>query len=251
MPPTTSIVHGIEVLSAIDAVRLRQSNGMPRYWMRTRPSRTRTCGVAPSNRPAIQVGHRAARPEPQVLGAAAERESRRVEPAQRRAVLGRAAGDRRVVLGGRSQAGGLGLGQRGHPAEEVVDRGQLLGGVLADLGLGGALERAHQGLEARRALRDDLDDDPPAIGGVGGSPHVARLLEAVDHPGDGARGHAHELGELAGRGRAAVEEELEGVDVRLGQAEPDGDGLAEDRALEVDAAKGLDDRLHRLIAIHG
>ena len=49
-PPTTSIDHGIVVLTPIVAARFRQSNGTPRYWIRTRPSRTRTEGVAPSKR---------------------------------------------------------------------------------------------------------------------------------------------------------------------------------------------------------
>ena len=49
---------------------------------------------------------------------------------------------------------------------------------------------------------------------------------------------------------AAVEEHLEGLDVRLGQAEPDGDGLAEERALEVDPAEGPEDRID-VVAIHG
>ena len=44
--------------------------------------------------------------------------------------------------------------------------------------------------------------------------------------------------------------DLEGLDVRLGQAEPDGDGLAEERALEVDPAQGPEDRID-VLAVHG
>ena len=47
-----------------------------------------------------------------------------------------------------------------------------------------------------------------------------------------------------------VEEHLEGLDVRLGQAEPDGDGLAEQRPLEIDPAEGAEDGIDRF-AIHG
>ncbi len=44
---------------------------------------------------------------------------------------------------------------------------------------------------------------------------------------------AHQLGQPAGRRRAGVDQHLERLDVRFGQAEPDGHGLSEERALEI------------------
>ena len=134
--------------------------------------------------------------------------------------------------------------------EEVVDRGELLGGVAVDLVGGGSLERIEQRLDGGHPLGDDFDDDPSAVGRVGDASDVARLLEPVDEPGDRARGQAHDLGELAGRGRPGVDQELEGVDVGLGEAQSDGDGLAEDRALEVDPSKRPDDAFDALSLVH-
>ena len=105
-------------------------------------------------------------------------------------------------------------------------------------------------LDGGHLLGDDLDDDPPPVGRVGDAPHIARLLEAVDDAGDGAGRQAHQLGQPAGGRRAGVEEDLERLDVGLGQAEPDGDRLAEERALEVHAAQGAEDGIDRF-AVHG
>ena len=48
--------------------------------------------------------------------------------------------------------------------------------------------------------------------------------------GEATRGH-----------RVAADEQLEGLDVRLGEAQADGDRLAEDLPLEVDLAERADD----------
>ena len=98
-------------------------------------------------------------------------------------MLGRAGRLRGVVLGQGPQARGLGLGEVGHPREEVVDRGELLGRVAVDLGGGGPFERIEQRLDGGDPLGDDFDDDPPAVGRVGDASDVARLLEPVDDAG--------------------------------------------------------------------
>ena len=59
-----------------------------------------------------------------------------------------------------------------------------------------------------------------------------------------------QLGQPAGRRRAHVHERLERLDVGLGQAEPDRHGLAEERALDVDAAERADDGID-VVAVHG
>ena len=87
--------------------------------------------------------------------------------------------------------------------------------VVADLRRALVADAGHRGLDRGDALRDELDDDPAAVGRVGDAADVAGLLEAVDDPGDGAGRQAHELGQPAGRGRAAVDEHLEGLDIGL------------------------------------
>ena len=47
--------RGSSCSAPTSAVRLRQSNGMPRYWTRTRPSRSRTWGVGAVELAAVQV----------------------------------------------------------------------------------------------------------------------------------------------------------------------------------------------------
>ena len=86
--------------------------------------------------------------------------------------------------------------------------------------------------------------------GSGIAPDVAGLLEPVDDARDGARREAHQLGQPARRRGAAVEQDGEGFDVRLGQAEADRHGLSEERALEVHPAQRADDGIDR-IAVHG
>jgi hypothetical protein len=88
------------------------------------------------------------------------------------------------------------------------------------------------------ALRYELDDDAAPVGGIGDAPDVAGLLEPVDHAGDRTGGQAREVGQPPGGRRARIDEDLEGLDVRLGQAEPDGHGLPEQGALEVDVPQG-------------
>ena len=155
-----------------------------------------------------------------------------------------------VAFGRGPEPGRLGLGEVGHPRQEVVDERELLRGVAADLLLRRALERREQRLDGRHPLGHDLDDDPPAIGRIGRAPDVAGLLEPIDDPGDRARGQAHQVGQLARRRGAGVDQQLERVDVRLAETEPDGDRLAEDRSLEVDAPEGPDDAVDTLSFVH-
>ncbi len=119
-----------------------------------------------------------------------------------------------------------------------------------DLGRALLAEVGHRRLHLGHLLRDQLDDDPPAIGRVGDAPDVARLLEAVDDAGDRAGRQAHQLRQPAGRRGAGVEQDLERLDVRLGQAEADRHGLPEERALEVHPAQRPDDRIDGF-AVHG
>ena len=100
------------------------------------------------------------------------------------------------------------------------------------------------------ALGHDLDDDAPPIGRVGRAPHVAGLLEAVEHARDRAGRQVEQLGEATRGDRVAVDEQLERLDVRLGQAQADGDRLPEDLAVEVDLAERADDRVDRGITFH-
>jgi hypothetical protein len=59
-------------------------------------------------------------------------------------------------------------------------------GVAADL-LGALVgEPVERRLDGGDPLGDDLDDHPPAVGGVGDSADVARLLEPVDDARDRA-----------------------------------------------------------------
>ena len=133
MPPTMSIVQGIVVLRPIVATRLRQSNGMPRYWTMTRPPRTRTCGVAPSNRARYRSA--AARPARSRRSCAPERNVSRAAlmPAEWRGMLRRAGRLGGIAFGRGPETGRLGLGQVGHPRQEVVDERELLRRVAADL----------------------------------------------------------------------------------------------------------------------
>ena len=110
--------------------------------------------------------------------------------------------------------------------------------------------RAMVASTAGHAVGHELDDDAPPVGRVGDPADVAGLLQAVDDAGDRAGRQAHEVGQPAGGRRAAVEEHLERLDVGLGQAEPEGDRLAEERPLEVDPAQGAEDGIDRF-AIHG
>ena len=132
---------------------------------------------------------------------------------------------------------GLIARDRGHARQEVVDHRQLI--VRVPPHLRGALlaESGHRRLDRGHLFRDELDDDPPAIRGVGDSPDVTGLLESIDHPRDGTGCEAHQLGQPAGRRGAGVEQHLEGLDVRLGQAEADRHRLPEERALEIDPAQ--------------
>ena len=113
--------------------------------------------------------------------------------------------------------------------------------VLADLDGALVADPVERRLDRGDPVGDELDDDPPAVGGVGDTPDIAGLLEPVDDARDGARGEAHELGQATGGGGAGVDEDFEGLDVGLGQAEADGDGLAEERALEIHPAQGPED----------
>ncbi len=149
------------------------------------------------------------------------------------------------------QRGGLGLGDRRHPGQEVVDESELLGRVLRELGLGGVVGGGEESLQRGQLLGDHLDDDPTSIGRVGDTADIARLLESIDEPRDGPGREAHELGQPSGRGRAGVDEQLERTDIRVAQAEPDGHALAEDLALEVDPPECSDDGVEGGIAIHG
>ena len=198
----------------------------------------------------IEVDRRATGPQAQVLRAGPERQPGGADAAERRGVLGRAGRLGRVAFGRCPEAGRLGLGEVGHPRQEVVDERELLRRVAADLLLRRALERLEQRLDGRHPLGHDLDDDAPAVGRVGRAPDVAGLLEPVDDAGDGARGQAHQLGQLAGGRGAGVDQQLERVDVRLAETEPDGDRLAEDRSLEVDAPEGPDDAVDALSLVH-
>ena len=110
--------------------------------------------------------------------------------------------------------------------------------------------RAMVASTAGHALRHELDDDAPAIGGIGDPAHIAGLLQAIDDAGDRAGRQAREVGQHAGGRRAAVEEHLERLDVGLGQAEPEGHRVAEQRPLEVDAAQGAEDGIDQF-AVHG
>ena len=67
--------------------------------------------------------------------------------------------------------------------------------LLADPGHGGG--------DGFDLLGHDLDDHPPAIGGVGYAADISGPLEPIDHAGDRARRQPHDVGQLAGR-RGAV-----------------------------------------------
>ena len=115
--------------------------------------------------------------------------------------------------------------------------------VVADLVGARLADPVERRLHAGNLVGHDLDDDPPAVGRVGDAPDVAGLLEPVDDPGDRAGRQAHELRERPAVVDARVDEDLERLDVGLGQAEPDGHGLAEERSLEVDPAQRPEDRI--------
>jgi len=82
---------------------------------------------------------------------------------------------------------------------------------------------------------DHFDDDPPSVGGIRHASHVPGLLQPVDDAGHGTRGQAHHLGQAAGGRLARVDEDLESLDIGLGEPEPQCHRLAEERALEVHA----------------
>ena len=100
--------------------------------------------------------------------------------------------------------------------------------VVADLRCTLVADAGHRGLDRGDALRDEFDDDASAVGGVGDATNVPRLLQAIDDPGDGTGRQPHEVGQPAGRGRPAVDQDLERLDVGLREPEPDRDGLPEE-----------------------
>ena len=154
-------------------------------------------------------------------------------------------GSRRVSEGRRLVAGDV-----CHARQEVIDDGELALAEVADLDRALLADAGHRGLDIRDLLGNDLDDDSPPIGRIGDPADVAGLLEPVDDAGDRAGRQAHQVGQLAGRRGPAVDEQLERLDVGLGEAEADGDGLAEERALEVDPAQRPDDGIDAC-AVHG
>ena len=129
---------------------------------------------------------------------------------------------------------------------------------IASASAGGAGERAARiaassGSKARAtaivALRHRLDDHPPPVGGVGDAPHVARLLEAVDHARRRAGRQRGELAEAADGHRALRGEEAEAVDVRGREAEPLGDDLGEGGTAGAHLGGCAEDRCDQLVAL--
>ncbi len=181
------------------------------------------------------------------MGSRLEQQARVGQPADRRGVLrGRVRGRPLIAAEGIR----LLARDRLHAGQEVVDHVQLGLRVVTDLRRALVADTGHRGLDRGDALRDELDDDAPAIGGVGDATDVAGLLQAVDDAGDRAGRQPHEIGQPAGGGRPAIDEDLERLDIGLREAEPDRDGLPEERPLEVDATQGTKDGIDGF-AIHG
>src|SRR5206468_12294524 len=109
---------------------------------------------------------------------------------------------------------------------------------------------AERRLDRGHLLWNDLDDHPPAVSWIGDTPDVAALLEAVDDAGDGAAREPGQLRQPARRRVAHVHQGLERLDVGLGPASPDRDGLPEERALKVHPTQGPDDGID-VVAVHG
>ena len=181
------------------------------------------------------------------MGARLEQETRPIQAADRRGVLRATVGPGLPAV---PERGRLLEPDLGHAGQEVVDDGELGRGVLADLRRALVADAGHRCGDSRDAVGHELDDDAPPIGGVGDTAHVAGLLQAIDDAGDRAGGQARQVGQLARGRRAAVDEHLERLDVGLGQAEPEGHRVAEERPLEVDTTQGAEDGIDR-IAIDG
>ena len=196
---------------------------------------------------AVQVIDVGGAAEQELVGARLEQEARPVQAADRGGVLGSTSAR---LVAGFPERGRLLVPDRRHAGQEVVDDGQLGLRVSADLRRALVADARHGCLDTSHALRHELDDDAPAVGRIGDAAHIAGLLEAVDHAGDRAGRQAREVGQHAGGRRAAVEEHLERLDIGLGQAEPEGHRVAEQRPLEVDAAQGAEDGIDRF-AVHG
>ena len=149
-----------------------------------------------------------------------------------------------------TQRRGLLARDRRHARQEVVDDGKLGLAVVADLVGARFADPAERRLDAGHLLGHDLDDHPTPVGRVGDAPDVARLLEPIDDPGHRAGRQAHDIRQRAGGRRARVDEDLERLDVGLGEAEADGHRLAEERSLQVDPTQRAQHRVD-LIAVHG
>ena len=241
-PPTISIAQGIAVFRAIVAFRFRQSNGRPRYWTMTRPSRRRTCGVAPFELRPIELGGCPSGAQADLGQARSDEQSSARQATQRRGVLGRASladpasgCSRSVVASSRVICS---MRVRKSPISS-----SWASVYSPDLLRSGLTDPAERRLDRGDLLGDDLDDDPAPVGRVGDPADVAGLLEPVDDAGDGAARQPGQLGEPAGGCGSELHQRLERLDVGLGQAEADRHGLAEERALDVDAAKRADDRI--------
>ena len=157
---------------------------------------------------------------------------------------------RGALVRGLAQGRGLLARDRGHARQEVVDDRKLGLAVVADLVGARLADPAQRRLDAGHLVGHDLDDHAPPVGRVGDAPDVARLFEPVDDPGHRTGRQAHQVRQRAGGRRARVDEDLERLDVGLGEAEPDGHRLAEERSLEVDPAQRSQHRVD-LIAVHG
>jgi hypothetical protein len=137
-----------------------------------------------------------------------------------------------------------------HLLEEVIDQRELGIRVLRHLLGTLALDPVERDPDVGDLLRDDLDDHAAAVGGVGDTPHIAGLLEAIDDARDRAGREPGDLRQLAGGRRAHVDELLERLDVGLRQAEADRDGLAEERPLDVHPPQRPEDGID-VLSIHG
>ena len=135
-----------------DAVRLRQSNGMPRYWTMTRPSRRRTCGVAPWNSARYSSAGRLTGPQADLGQPRPDEQAGTRQAAQRRRVLGLrfASGPLCAVV---AQARRLVPGDLLHPGQEVGDERELRVGVAADLVRAGGARPGSGSTGRRRSSR--------------------------------------------------------------------------------------------------
>ena len=104
-------------------------------------------------------------------------------------------------------------------------------------------------LHGRRAVRGGLDDHPPPVGGVGEAADEARLLEAVDQPGRGARRERRELADAADGHRALGREQPEHLDIGGGQAVALGDALGVRDAGGGEVGGGAEDRGDERVAV--